>query len=177
MNNTFINQYLESAKSEFRRYKSLGQSSINLLSENELNENTNDANSIAIIVKHLYGNMRSRWTNIFTEDGEKSDRNRDEEFSDKFMSKDMILTTYASAWTYLEDTLNSLTNDDFDKPVKIRNESLTLIQAINRQISHYAYHIGQIVIMSKQFKGENWISLSIPKGKSLDFKNGNYTKQ
>jgi hypothetical protein len=176
MNNTIINQYIESAKSEFRRYKSRGQSSINLLSENELNENINDANSIAIIVKHLYGNMRSRWTNIFTEDGEKSDRNRDEEFSHGFMSKDTILTTYANAWTYLEDTLNSLTNDDFDKPVIIRNESLTLVQAINRQISHYAYHIGQIVIMSKQFKGENWISLSIPKGKSLDFKNGNYTK-
>ncbi len=168
--------YLDSAQAEFTRYKSLGLNSIEALSEQELNSNQHDANSIAIIVKHLHGNMKSRWTNLFTEDGEKPDRNRDGEFEDAQLTKESVVDFYLHGWGYLERSLAGLTEADFGKTVWIRNEPLSLVQAINRQISHYAYHIGQIVILAKQFKGADWASLSIPKGKSGEHSRGNYTK-
>ena len=168
--------YLASARAEFARYKALGLKSIQSLSAEELNRNVNEANSISVIVKHLHGNMRSRWTNLFTEDGEKTDRNRDGEFADAFLSKEEVLKTYLEGWGYLENALSGLSGEDFGKPVIIRKESLTLVQAINRQISHYGYHVGQIVILAKQSSGAGWKSLSIPKGKSGEHSIGNYRK-
>lgn len=172
----FRNAYLESAKSEFQRYKALGRKSIEASTDAEINRNIQDSNSIAIIVRHLHGNMKSRWTNLFTEDGEKPDRNRDSEFSDSPLGKAEALRVYDEGWAYLENSLASLTAEDFARPVVIRKESLSLVQAINRQISHYAYHVGQIVILAKQCRGDSWVSLSIPKGKSREHSRGNYTQ-
>ena len=169
--------YLASARAEFARYKVLGLKSIQALSEKELNQNVNEANSIAVIVKHLHGNMKSRWTHLFTEDGEKPDRNRDGEFEDTTLAKADILKTYSEGWDYLEQALAGLQAEDFARPVIIRKEPLTLVQAIHRQISHYAYHIGQIVILAKQFQGTAWQSLSIPKGQSREHSQGNYGKR
>jgi hypothetical protein len=168
--------YLESARAEFARYKALGLKAIESLSEAELNRNVNEANSVAIIVRHLHGNMKSRWTNLFTEDGEKPDRDRDGEFADGGMPKAAIARLYAEGWGYLEKALADLGAADFGRPVVIRKEALTLVQAIQRQISHYAYHVGQIVILAKQARGSGWESLSIPKGKSREYGQGNYTK-
>jgi len=141
-----------------------------------LNTDFHEANSVAIIVKHLHGNMKSRWTNLFTEDGEKPDRNRDGEFEEARLAKERILELYREGWGYLERALSELTEADFEKPVVIRKERLSLLQAINRQVSHYAYHVGQIVILAKQFRGTEWGSLSIPKGKSGEHSRGTYTK-
>jgi hypothetical protein len=168
--------YLESAKSEFAKTKNLGLKAIQVLSDNELNLDIHESNSIAIIVKHLHGNMQSRWTNIFTEDGEKPNRNRDEEFLSAPLSKAEIETLFLEGWAYLENALANIEEPDFEKPVFIRKEPLSLLQAINRQISHYAYHVGQIVMLSKQFKGSHWDSLSIPKGQSNEFLLGTYSK-
>ena len=168
--------FLQSARAEFRRYKELGLKSIQALPEAELNRNVSEANSIAIIVKHLHGNMKSRWTNLFTEDGEKPDRDRDGEFAGGDLPKAEILRLYTEGWDYLERALADLREADFGKPVIIRQESLTLAQAIERQVSHYAYHVGQIVILAKQFQGPAWQSLSIPKGKSREHSQGNYVK-
>jgi hypothetical protein len=168
--------YLASARAEFSRYKALGLKSIQTLSEEELNRNVNEANSVAIIVRHLHGNMKSRWTNLFTEDGEKPSRDRDGEFADGSLSKEAILGLYSEGWDHLEKALAGLEEADFGRPVIIRKEPLTLVQAINRQISHYAYHVGQIVILAKQFRGGEWQSLSIPKGKSREHTQGNYAK-
>lgn len=172
----FHTEYLESAKAEFARYKSLGLKSIGTLSEQELNTDVREANSVAIIVKHLHGNMKSRWTNLFTEDGEKPDRNRDGEFEEARLTKEELLKLYAQGWDYLERALAGLSEADFGKTVVIRKEPHSLVQAINRQISHYAYHVGQIVILAKQFRGPEWASLSLPKGKSRELTQGNYTK-
>jgi hypothetical protein len=172
----FSEAYLESAKSEFSKTKMLGLKAIQALSEKELNQDINESNSIAIIVKHLRGNMKSRWTNVFTEDGEKPDRNRDGEFSSAALTKSEIEKMYLEGWAYLEKALADLGESDFGKPVLIRKEPLSLVQAVNRQISHYAYHVGQIVLLSKQFKGPQWESLSIPKGKSGEYSLGSYTK-
>jgi hypothetical protein len=120
--------------------------------------------------------MKSRWTNLFTEDGEKPDRNRDGEFEEARLAKERILELYKQGWGYLEAALAGLTEADFGKPVVIRKEPLSLVQAIHRQISHYAYHVGQIVILAKQFKGADWKSLSVPKGKSGGYTQGTYTK-
>lgn len=169
--------FLESAKLEFGRYKALGLKSIQSLSEQELNTDYREANSVAIIVKHLHGNMKSRWTNLFTEDGEKPDRNRDGEFEEARLAKERILELYGQGWGYLEAALSGLTEADFGKPVVIRKEPLSLVQAIQRQVSHYAYHVGQIVILAKQFKGADWASLSIPRGKSGEHTQGTYTKR
>jgi hypothetical protein len=169
-------EYLDSAKAEFARYKSLGLKSIETLTEQELNTDVHEANSVAIIVKHLHGNMKSRWTNLFTEDGEKPDRNRDGEFEEARLTKEGILRLYAQGWEYLERALAGLNEADFGKTVVIRKEPLSLVQAINRQVSHYAYHVGQIVILAKQFRGAEWASLSLPKGKSREHTQGNYTK-
>jgi Protein of unknown function (DUF1572) len=169
-------EYLESARAEFSRYKSLGQKAIEALSEAELNRNVGDSNSIAIIVKHLRGNMRSRWTNLFTEDGEKPDRDRDGEFEDAPLGKQEVLRLYAEGWGYTESALSQVQAGDFGRPVVIRKETLSLVQAINRQISHYGYHVGQIVMLAKQVKGPAWVSLSVPKGKSRELVQGDYVK-
>ena len=123
-----------------------------------------DANSIALIAKHVAGNMRSRWTDFLTTDGEKADRFRDTEFErDTSDTRDAVLARWDAGWNLLFTTIASLTPADLGRTVTIRNEPHTVVQAINRQLSHYAAHVGQIVLLAKHFAGANWKTLSIPK--------------
>ena len=177
MTDTMLKDFLDSTRAEFQRYKRLGSKSIDVLNEYELNADAYGANSIAVIVKHLHGNMRSRWTNIFTEDGEKPDRNRDAEFESAQLSKAKVVALYDEGWSYLESALAGLSESDFSRPVVIRKEPLTLVQAIDRQLTHYAYHVGQIVLIAKQFKRDDWNSLSIPKGRSSEHTQGRYREK
>jgi hypothetical protein len=127
------------------------------------------SNSIAVIIQHMHGNMKSRWTNFLTEDGEKPGRNRDEEFSPPACSRDQLIAQWEEGWRCLIDTLRSLTEDDLLKTITIRHEPLIAIDAINRQLAHYPHHVGQIVYIGKMIVDKNWQSLSIPKGASQEF--------
>ncbi|EPR73730.1 hypothetical protein ADIWIN_1367 [Winogradskyella psychrotolerans RS-3] len=159
--------YLPSVIKQFEYYKSLGDKTIAQLSFNDLQkEFAQDSNSVAIIVKHLVGNMLSRWTNFLTEDGEKVWRQRDDEFNDDFKSKDELLANWNKGWDCLFIALKPLKSSDLDKAVYIRNQGHSLTEAINRQMMHYAYHVGQIVFIGKFIKGAKWQSLSIAKGQS-----------
>ena len=159
--------YLQSITKQLEYYKSLGDTVIHQLSIDELKkEFAEDSNSIAIIVKHVAGNMLSRWTNFLTEDGEKEWRHRDSEFEDSFQTKNELLEYWNKGWISLFDAINPLTEDDLERIIYIRNQGHTVTEAINRQLAHYAYHIGQIVFLGKLLKGNDWVSLSIPKGKS-----------
>jgi len=127
-------------------------------------------NSIAIIVKHMAGNMRSRWQDFLTSDGEKPDRNRDAEFElDENDTREALMAAWESGWSCLFDAVEPLDDTDLDTLVSIRGEKLTVLQAVDRQLTHYAYHIGQLVMLAKHFAGDNWASLSVPKGKSKEF--------
>ncbi len=151
-------------------YKSLGEKTFAQLSEEELHlEPADDANSIAIIVKHLWGNMMSRWTNFLTEDGEKEWRDRDGEFGSTIKTKQEFHEKWEEGWNTFLGALRSLREDDLTKTVYIRNEGHTVIDAIHRQLAHYASHIGQIIYLGKIIKGTEWQSLSIPKGKSAEY--------
>ncbi|WP_407639494.1 DUF1572 family protein [Bacillus gaemokensis] len=125
-----------------------------------------ESNSIAIIIKHLHGNMRSRWTDFLTTDGEKLDRNRDTEFEGRYTSKEEVLVVWQEGWGYVFQTLATLTSQHLLQKVYIRGEAHSVIQAIERQIAHYALHIGQIIYIGKMLKEKDWECLSIPKGQS-----------
>ena len=162
--------FLLSSIKQFDYYKSLGDKTFEQLSFEELQkEFSEDSNSISIIVKHLVGNMLSRWTNFLTEDGEKKWRNRDQEFIDSYTSKEELITSWEKGWNCLFKALSSITEKDLDKIIYIRNEAHTIYEAIVRQLAHYPYHVGQIVFIGKLIKGSGWKSLSIPKGKSDEF--------
>jgi len=140
------------------------------LDEENLFWQYNDAsNSIAIIVQHLWGNMLSRWTNFLTEDGEKEWRERDAEFEKVINTKEELIIKWDEGWDCLFAALKSLTVDDLNKTIYIRKEPLTVIDAINRQLAHYSYHVGQMVYIGKMQLNDRWISLSIPKGNSKEF--------
>ena len=129
-----------------------------------------DANSIAIIMKHMAGNMRSRWTDFLTTDGEKPDRNRDTEFEqDEGETRGAVMARWNDGWERTLAAIGTLQPDDLSRTVSIRGEPHLVMQAINRQLTHYAAHVGQIVLLAKHFAGSNWKSLSIPKGKSKEF--------
>ncbi|MFT3742689.1 MAG: DUF1572 family protein [Pyrinomonadaceae bacterium] len=128
-----------------------------------------EANSIALIVKHLAGNLRSRWTNFLTTDGEKSDRNRDAEFEIVEDSRESLMQFWEAGWKILFDNIEPLTVEDFSRTVTIRGEPHTVVEAINRQLTHYAYHVGQIVLLAKHFKSADWKTLSIAKNRSAEF--------
>lgn len=169
------NSYLSSVIKQLEYYKSLGDKTIALLSLEELKkEPVEDSNSVSIIVKHIVGNMLSRWTNFLIEDGEKVWRKRDEEFIDNFKSKNEILVTWNKGWICLFEAVKPLKNNDLDKIIYIRNEGHSVTEAINRQMMHYAYHIGQIVFLGKLIKGNEWQSLSIPKGDSKIYNKGKF---
>lgn len=173
-----MTSYLSSVKKQFEYYKSLGEKTFEQLSFQELKkEFSTDSNSIAIIVKHLSGNMLSRWTNFLTEDGEKTWRHRDNEFVDSLASREEFVLIWNKGWDCLLSTVNSLTNEDLSKIIYIRNEGHTVVEAINRQLMHYAYHIGQIVLIGKQIKSEQWKSLSIPKGESSAYNNIKFSNE
>ena len=158
--------YLDSAIKQFEYYKMLGDKSFAQIQDEKLFWQFNeDSNSIATIVKHLAGNMLSRWTDFLTTDGEKEWRNRDAEFDNDITTKQDMLDKWEQGWKVFLDTLNSLKEEDLEKIVYIRNQGHTVLEAINRQLAHYPYHIGQIVFIGKMAAGQ-WNSLSIPKGNS-----------
>ncbi|WP_430968975.1 DUF1572 family protein [Spongiimicrobium sp. 2-473A-2-J] len=166
----YTTNFIESALYEFRRYKTLGDKTFLQLSETDIHWTYNEAdNSIALIVKHMVGNMLSRWTNFRTEDGEKSWRNRETEFKDPYPTKAKMQKAWEEGWACLFAALESINADNFDTPIRIRGEAHTTMEAVNRQLAHYANHVGQIVLMGKMIKGKDWISLSIPKGGSEAF--------
>lgn len=171
------NSYLASALKQFEYYKSLGDKTMEQLSFEELKEEfAEDSNSIAIIVKHIVGNMLSRWTNFLTEDGEKPWRERDNEFIDVFKTREELNAYWNKGWDCLFNAIKQLNSEDLEKIVYIRNQGHTVTEAINRQMTHYAYHVGQIVFIGKLAKGTKWQSLSIPKGKSLDYNAEKFSK-
>jgi len=160
------NNYLESAKKQFEQYKTLGEKTFAQLPEDKLFWQYNeDSNSIATIVKHLWGNMLSRWTDFLTTDGEKDWRKRDAEFENDLNSRQQLLDKWNEGWDCLFKAINSLTPNDLDKIIYIRTQPLTVTEAINRQLTHYAYHVGQIVFLGKMLAENEWGSLSIPRVK------------
>ena len=172
------NHYLESVKKQFLYYKTLAEKAIEQLEPEQLFIAVNeDTNSIAIIIKHLSGNMLSRWTDFLTSDGEKEWRNRDEEFEGNINTKEELLNVWNKGWDCFFNSINSLTPDQLETIIYIRNEGHTVIEAINRQLAHYPYHIGQIVFYAKMLKQTEWISLSIPKNNSNSYNNGKFAKE
>jgi len=167
--------YLPSAIKQFEYYKSLGDKTIAQLSFDELQkEFAKDSNSVAVIIKHLVGNMLSRWTNFLTEDGEKEWRKRDEEFIANFKSKAAILTAWNKGWNCLFTAIKPLSQNDLEYIIYIRNQGHSVTEAINRQMMHYAYHVGQMVFIGKVVKGADWESLSIAKGQSKFYNNDKF---
>lgn len=168
--------YLESVIKQFEYYKLLGEKTFAQLSDEKLFWQYNaDSNSIATVVKHLSGNMLSRWTDFLTSDGEKEWRNRDAEFENDISSKDELVKQWNAGWKVFLDTLHSLKEEDLDKTIYIRNQGHSVMEAINRQLAHYPYHIGQIVFIGKMC-AEHWNSLSIPKGNSKQFNAEKFAK-
>lgn len=154
----------------FQNYQSLGERTFDQLEDEDLHLIPgDDSNSIPTIVKHLWGNMLSRWTNFLTEDGEKDWRNRDEEFNVTIKTREELMAKWHEGWNCLYNALKSLKEEDLQTTVYIRGEAHTAIEAIHRQLAHYSYHVGQIVYLGKMIKGEEWKSLSIPKGESEEF--------
>ncbi|MFA1822018.1 DUF1572 family protein [Virgibacillus oceani] len=167
---TIGKEYLSVIKARLQSVKQLGDKTIEQLTAEELHWSVNDAsNSIAIIVKHISGNMRSRWTNFLTSDGEKPDRKRDEEFMDTLLSKTEIVAAWDKGWVLLFDAISKLNEEDLLKIITIRGEKHTVLDAIERQLAHYSYHVGQIVYIGKACKNDSWESLSIPIGKSEEY--------
>ncbi|WP_035648640.1 DUF1572 family protein [Flavobacterium sp. ASV13] len=170
--------YLESAKKQFLYYKMLGEKAIDQLEPQQLFITLNeDTNSIATIIKHISGNMLSRWTDFLTSDGEKEWRNRDAEFENDLQSKKEVLEIWKKGWDCLENALKSLKPEQLSDIIYIRNEGHTVIEAINRQLAHYPYHVGQIVFYAKQLKNSSWESLSIPKNKSGNYNAEKFAKE
>lgn len=170
--------FLESSIKLFRYYKGLGEKAIAQLSDQEILHQPNEAsNSIALIVHHLSGNMLSRWTDFLTSDGEKSWRDRDAEFSESYKGKAEMLEAWEKGWKCLLDTLESLKPEDVEKIIYIRNEGQTVQEAIQRQLAHYASHVGQIIFYSKVLKGNEFQSLSIPKGQSQTFNKEKFSQE
>ncbi|WP_346984269.1 DUF1572 domain-containing protein [Chryseobacterium sp. POE27] len=161
----------------FEYYKTLGDKSFLQLSEDQIFWQFNEeSNSIAVIVKHIAGNMLSRWTDFLTSDGEKPDRKRDEEFVNTFSTKDEVLQYWEAGWKCLFDALNQINNENLHSIIYIRNEAHTVLDAVLRQLAHYPYHIGQIVYIAKMMKNDDWKTLSIARNKSDEFNSQMKTK-
>ncbi|MCO6511879.1 MAG: DUF1572 family protein [Aridibacter famidurans] len=165
-----VRGYLADASATFRAYKRLTERALEQVDDDEFFlVGAPESNSIAIIVKHIAGNQRSRWTNFLTEDGEKPDRNRDSEFEEEGDDREALMRKWEEGWAILLDTIDSLSADDLKRSVTIRGEAHTIIQAINRQLTHYAYHSGQIALLAKEIRGAEWRSLSVPRNRSREF--------
>lgn len=172
-----VQNYLESVKKQFEYYKMLGDKTINCLTDNQLFWQYNpESNSISIIVKHLWGNMMSRWTDFLTADGEKTWRKRDAEFENDIKDRQELLAKWEEGWSCLFEALETVNEINFDTLIYIRNNGHTITEAINRQLTHYAYHIGQLVYIGRMVRGESWESLSIPKGGSVAFNDAKFAK-
>jgi hypothetical protein len=176
MNNS---EYIESAIKQFQYYKVLGEKAMEQIPDDKLNWQYNpETNSIAIIVKHLWGNMMSRWVDFLTKDGEKVWRNRESEFENDITSRKELMEKWEEGWKALFDAMSMIAKnpDHLSKTIYIRNLGHTIMEATNRQISHYAYHVGQIVHIGKMIQAENWKSLSIPRGKSSEYNAEKFSK-
>lgn len=167
-----VQNYLADAKAMLRSYKKLAERAIAQLKDEELFKALDaESNSVAVVMKHMAGNMLSRWTDFLTSDGEKPDRNRDMEFVIEPQTSAEEMTAYwERGWKCVFDALDGLRLEDFEKTVLIRGEEHTIVEAINRQLTHYAYHAGQIVFLAKHFRSTEWKSLSIPRNRSSQFK-------
>jgi uncharacterized damage-inducible protein DinB len=166
----FTTSYLEDSLAVFRYYKTLSEKAMGQVSDEQLVAVLDgEMNSIAQIVKHMAGNMRSRWTDFLTTDGEKPDRNRDSEFADPPATRQELMCLWEQGWQCVFTAIEPLSEQDMDKTITIRGEAHSVMQAINRQIAHYTYHCGQIVLLAKHFKHSEWKSLSIPRGQSTGF--------
>jgi hypothetical protein len=166
----FTTSYLEDSLAVFRYYKGLAERAMAQVTDEQLVAVLDpEMNSIALIVKHMAGNMRSRWTDFLTSDGEKPDRNRDSEFEEAPVGREAIMALWEQGWQRVFDALEPLSEEDLQRTVMIRGEAHSVMQAINRQVAHYAYHCGQIVLLAKHFKREDWKSLSIARRKSEEF--------
>lgn len=169
--------YLESVIKQFEYYKILGERTFSQVADEKLFWKYNEeSNSIATIVKHLWGNMLSRWTGFLSTDGEKDWRDRDGEFENDITTRQELLQKWDEGWKVCLDTLKSLTEDDLSKTIYIRNQGHTVMEAINRQLAHYPYHVGQIIYIGKMC-AEHWNSLSIPKGNSKTYNQEKFSKQ
>jgi len=166
----FTTSYLKDARDVFRYYKHLADRALEQMPDAALYTSLDaESNSIAIIVKHVAGNLRSRWTDFLTSDGEKPDRNRDAEFESPPGTRAELLALWDSGWKVLFDTLGTLKERDLTRTIYIRGEAYSVTQAINRSITHIAYHVGQITYLAKHFAGDGWKPLTVPKGKSAEF--------
>jgi Protein of unknown function (DUF1572) len=163
--------YLEEARRQFRGYKRLGEGALAQLKDEEFFVTLDpESNSVAVIVKHVAGNMRSRFTDFLTSDGEKPDRHRDQEFElSAETTRAEVMRWWESGWASVLSAIEALKPEDVERTVTIRGEPHTVLQAINRQVAHYAYHVGQIVFLAKHFRSQHWKSLSIPRGQSQNF--------
>ena len=169
--------YLNSAIKEFEYYKQLGEKALAQIPDDKLNWQFNsETNSAATIVKHLWGNMLSRWIDFLTTDGEKESRQRDAEFENDIRSREEVMKKWNEGWAAVLNAIKPLTPSDLETTVHIRKQSHTVVEAINRQIAHYAYHVGQIVQIGKMVQGEQWKSLTIPKGQSQTFNAEKFSK-
>ena len=170
-------EYLTAVIKRVKYYKDLGERTFAQLEDKDFHWlPSSESNSIAVIIQHISGNMLSRWTNFLTEDGEKNWRDRDDEFGIHSYSKQQLIEIWNKGWDCFLGTLESLTPGDLSKTIYIRQESMSAIDAINRQLAHYPYHIGQILYIGRMIKNENWKNLSIPKGTSQQYNVGDHVK-
>lgn len=171
------NDFLSSAIKQFEYYKMLGEKAMRQTSGAGLFVSPNaESNSIALIVKHLWGNMLSRWTDFLHSDGEKEWRKREAEFENDFESEEVLWQCWEQGWQTLFEALRPLTEADLERIVYIRNQGHTVVEAVNRQLAHYAYHVGQIVYIAKMQVDQNWQSLSIPRGGSSQYNEAKFSQ-
>src|SRR5436305_8564112 len=170
MTDQIIKNYHSDAIQLFRNYKKMAERAIEQVEDEQFFALIDaEANSIGVIVKHIAGNLQSRWRDFLTSDGEKPDRDRDTEFELIGNTRESLMRSWEAGWQTLFDNIEPLTDDDFSKTITIRGQPHTIVEAINRQLTHYAYHVGQIVLLAKHFKSAEWKTLSVPKNKSAEF--------
>jgi uncharacterized damage-inducible protein DinB len=170
--------YLNDIRRTFRQYRTLAERALAQVDDDQLRATlAGDDNSIAIILQHVAGNLRSRFTDFLTADGEKESRNRDAEFEPSASDRSALMVSWNEAWAVVLNAVDALTADDLTRTVRIRNQPLAVVEALNRSVTHTAYHVGQIVFLAKHFAGAKWTSLSIPKGRSAEYNQGTTTQQ
>ncbi|HVE57848.1 MAG TPA: DUF1572 family protein [Pyrinomonadaceae bacterium] len=170
MNEQFIENYKTDTIEAFRNYKKLAERAIEQVTDDEyFRVIDEESNSIAVVVKHLGGNLRSRWTDFLTTDGEKADRDRDSEFVAETDTREALDALWETGWNALFGTLEALRVEDFSRTVKIRGEDYSVVRAMNRSLAHTAYHVGQIAFLAKHFRASGWKTLSVPRGQSGEF--------
>ena len=166
----FTTSYIEDSLAIFKQYKQLGEKAMAQVDDEQLFASLDqEANSIAIIVKHMAGNMRSRWTEFLTSDGEKATRNRDGEFVDPPQAREALLVEWEHGWASVFSAIEPLTDADLGRKVTIRGEAHSVMQAINRQVAHYSMHVGQIILLAKHYAGARWQTLSVARNRSAEF--------